>query len=205
MAFNPARFTRNAVVVVATIALGVLVWDKWIDPNVFPKRFGVVVDGEIYRSGELTPAATAKVVREHGIRTIVDLGAHELGSVEEHREADTADALGVDRVRFGLFGDGRGDPNRYVAALEIMRDPARQPVLVHCAAGSERTGCAVALYRVHEQGWDLDRAYAETLNYDHDTRDNPHLREMLDAWAKPIGAALGDGGVIPYDGPTRPQ
>jgi protein-tyrosine phosphatase len=34
---------------------------------------------------------------------------------------------------------------RFVAALDVIADPARLPVLVHCAAGKDRTGMLVAL------------------------------------------------------------
>ncbi|KAL8700542.1 MAG: hypothetical protein Q9201_005393 [Fulgogasparrea decipioides] len=33
-------------------------------------------------------------------------------------------------------------------ALDILRDPERQPVLVHCNKGKHRTGCIIACYRM---------------------------------------------------------
>jgi hypothetical protein len=35
----------------------------------------------------------------------------------------------------------------------IATDPARQPVLVHCRRGADRTGAMVAIYRVVVEGW----------------------------------------------------
>jgi protein tyrosine/serine phosphatase len=197
------KFSRNALLITATIALSAYVADASILPNLFPKRFGVVDQGRLYRSGNLTPAATAKVVRAHNIRTIVDLGAYAPGSPEEARAQATADALGVTRHRFPLFGDGTGDPNAYVHALRIATDPAHQPVLIHCAAGSERTGCAVALYRVLEHGITPDAAYDETRAFDHDPRRNPRLKPMFDTWREPIFSALSSGHTIPYDGASK--
>ena len=49
--------------------------------------------------------------------------------------------------------------------LAIVRDPANQPVFVHCQHGSDRTGAAVACYRVIEQGWTKDEAIAELPAY----------------------------------------
>lgn len=201
--FNPVRFARNAAIIVIAVVAGVLVARDWAIPNLVPKNFGVVVEGELYRSGELTPTTTARVVREHGIRTIVDFGAHEPGSSEEARAQATADALGVTRYRLPLFGDAQGDPNRYAEALAIMTDPEQQPVLVHCAAGAQRTGCAVALYRHIVEGMDLDAAYDEANRYRHDPSDNPHLRRMLDTWADDVERAFRDGSTIEYDGPTK--
>jgi len=180
------------LVVLVGFAVKETVWEQ-----VFPKNFGVVVDGEIYRSGELTPSATSKVVHEHDIRTIVDFGAHDADSVEERRAQRVADALGVERYVYRLSGDAQGNPNAYVRALEIMTDPEMQPVLVHCAAGSERTGCAVAMYRYTIEGVPLDEAYEETKDFKHRTGRNPHLREMLDEWADDVKRAHESGGLIP--------
>ncbi|MEM7629629.1 MAG: tyrosine-protein phosphatase [Planctomycetota bacterium] len=201
--FSPLKFSRNAGLIVLLIVGGVFAVRDWIIPNIWPKNFGVVVEGALYRSGELTPTATRKVINERGIRTIVDFGAHELGSYEETRAQAIADAMGVRRVRLALFGDAQGDPNRYTEALKIMTDPGAQPVLVHCAAGAQRTGCAVALYRQIVEGVSLEDAYDEANTYRLDPSDNPHLRRMLDAWSDDVERAYREGGTITYDGPTR--
>lgn len=165
--------------------------------NVLPKRFGEVVPGEIYRSGKLTPAALAEVVREHGIRTIVDFGAWPEGSRADRREERAAAALGVERIRLpGLEGDSTGEVNGYVEALRIMNDPERRPVLVHCGAGTERTGCVVALYRMFEEGWTLEEAYDEADRMGHSPERNPRLRETLETYTGPIRRALESGGSL---------
>ncbi len=194
--FSLARFLRNALAVALIVTGGVLAYREWVRPNLIPKNFGVVTEGVLYRSGKLTPAATEKVVREHGIRTIVDLGAFEPGTREERLAQRTADALGVDRVRMDLEGDATGNPNFYAEALRIMTDLARQPVLVQCGAGSERTGCVVAMYRHLVEGVPMDDAYAETQRYKHSPRRNPRLREVFDAWTEPVGRALREGGEV---------
>jgi len=53
---------------------------------------------------------------------------------------------GIECVEFLLPSDGTGDPEKYVRALQLMTDPQRQPVLVHCGAGAQRTSTAVILY-----------------------------------------------------------
>ena len=178
------------------VALSAYVVKQTVWEQVFPKNFGVVVEGTIYRSGELTPSATRKVAERHGIRTIVDFGAHEADSVEERRAQRVADALGVERYVYRLSGDAQGNPNAYVRALEIMTDPEMQPVLIHCAAGSERTGCAVAMYRHVIEDVPIDEAYEETKRFKHRTHRNPHLRAMLDEWADDVERAYETGGVI---------
>lgn len=190
----------------AVVVLAIVGYRDLVHPNLFPKRFAVVVPGEIYRSGKLTPAALTKVVREHEIRTVVDLGAwvgDEPGRVRaREREARTAAALGVDLHVFELIGDATGDPQQYVDALRIVMDPASRPVLVHCGAGTERTGCLVAMYRMHAEGATLDEAYAEADRAGHDGDRNPHLRQVLETWSGPVLEALRTGGDLerPEDG-----
>lgn len=201
-AWSWPRFCRNAIVIVGVVALGALAWVHVLEPNLNPKNFGVVTQGRIYRSGDLTPGAIESIVNDHCVRTVVDLGAHHPGSPGEQREQQTLDALGIERVSLRLFGDAQGDPNEYVKALRVMTDPERGPVLVHCAAGAQRTGAAVALYRMLIEGTSLDDAMLEAQQYRHDPVDNPHLREMLVRWAEPIRQSLESGEPIPYDGPT---
>ena len=196
---TPASKAKLIVSIVALIAiLAGVIWYADEGHELFwPKRWGVVQEGAIYRSGEPTPSATRRVVKEMGIRTIIDLGAHTPGTKEERTAQAVAAELGVRRYRFGLIGDATGDPNDYVLALRIMNDPAHQPVWVHCAAGSERTGCLIALHRSINEGWDVQAAYAETHEYDHD--DNPYLRPMLETWLPEIERAYTRGGEIAYD------
>ncbi len=203
-AWSWPRFVRNAIVIVGVVALGALAWVHLIQPNLMPKNFGVVREGQLYRAGDLTPGAFEKIAKEEGVRTVVDLGAHHPGSPGERREQQTLDALGVQRVSLRLFGDARGDPNEYVKALRVMTDPERGPVLVHCAAGAQRTGAAVAFYRMLIEGTSLDDAMLEAQQFRHDPKDNPHLREMLETWGEQIRRSLETGEAIPYDGPTPP-
>src|SRR5262249_37515108 len=44
---------------------------------------------------------------------------------------------------------------------DIMDRPENYPVLVHCFAGSHRTGAYCAVYRMEYQGWSNARAIAE--------------------------------------------
>lgn len=48
-----------------------------------------------------------------------------------------------------------------VRFLKIVSDPKNQPVFVHCAYGSDRTGTMVAAYRMTKQSWSADEAIKE--------------------------------------------
>ena len=185
------------VVVAAAVAVG-WVLRYHVRDNVWPRNFGVVQEGVLYRSGRQTEAMMARLVREHGIRTIVDLGNAPRGSAASGHWDQVAAALGVERYAFGLQGDGTGDPNDYVAALKVIRDPAKRPVLVHCAAGAQRTSVCVALHRTIDEGWPLERAMGEALEYRHRPEKNPALRPYVERWQGAIAEALRTGKGIAW-------
>lgn len=197
---RPDRFKSARLVAAAAliVGLGAFLWTKAVAPNLFPKNFGVVDEGKVYRSGELTPAAFKLLRERHGIKTIIDLGTHEPGTADENREKRTAQLLGITRHVFNLEGDSTGNPNEYVEALRLMTDPANQPVLVHCGAGSERTGMAVVLYRHITQGTPIDEAYQECKDFSHNPKRNPRLPQMLHEWGDKITEAYKSGAAIAW-------
>lgn len=191
-----ARFSRNAGLIGGGVALAVWFAVEGVVPNLVPKNFGTVEPGVLYRSGGLTTVAFKSVVDKHAIRTVVDLGGFDTDPAADRRAQRAAEAMGVTRIVLPLSGDATGDPNRYVEALRIMSDPASQPVLVHCSAGAQRTGCAVALFRSVIEGWDDETALREAEDFRHDPKDNPRLREMFFTWRDEIENALHTGGAI---------
>ncbi len=191
----PRQARRIGGLALVLLALA-LFWHHGVRPNLFPKRFGIVADGRVYRSGKLTPEATRRIVEARHVRTIIDLGAWPEGSPDDRLAQRTADALGVTRYRFDLVGDATGNPNWYLETLRLMTDPARQPVLVHCGAGTERTGAAVVLYRSIIDGISLETAYAEADAAGHSPQRNPRLRAVLDRWAPAIERAYREGGSV---------
>src|SRR5262249_14421076 len=49
--------------------------------------------------------------------------------------------------------------------LSIVNDAANQPVYVHCVSGRHRTGVMTAVYRMTQDHWNADRAFAEMEHY----------------------------------------
>jgi protein tyrosine phosphatase (PTP) superfamily phosphohydrolase (DUF442 family) len=141
-----------------------------------PKNVGVVRAGVLYRSGQLDPKHFDQTLSQFRIRTVIQLNPESANAWE----ADAAARFGADLVRIQMPGTGLGRPEEFAEVLAIVRDPSRQPVLVHCAAGANRTGMTAALYRMLEEGWAHSDALREMQSRGFDGKaDLPnHLKRV---------------------------
>ncbi len=97
-----------------------LIWDHW----------DVVKPGILYRSGQLTGDQLRAAARRFGIKTVVNF---QLPGKEMERERTLARELGIGFVNLPMPGDGFGEEAQFRKVLELVDDPERRPVLVHCA------------------------------------------------------------------------
>jgi len=142
------------VAATAAVWLGVetrrnrLVWD----------HFDVVKPDILYRSGQLNGDQLAEAIRRYGLRTIVNF---QRPGPPLDEERIIAKRLGVDYLNLPMTGDGFGQESQFREVLKACDDPARRPVLIHCARGTCRTGASVALYRFERDGWTIADVSAE--------------------------------------------
>lgn len=107
-------------------------------------NFGVVVPGRLYRSNHPTPARLARMVRRHGIRTLVNLrGA--CGNGSDALSRAEAARLGIAFVDAPLSSGRAPSPAAVLELAESLRRAAT-PILVHCKSGADRAGFAAAIF-----------------------------------------------------------
>lgn len=198
---EPALSGSAVLVIVACIAAGIsaVLAAKWARHQIVPRNFGIVEPGCIFRSGRLNRRTLRKVRDRHGLRTIIDLGAFPADSHDERVMQGAAKELGLTRyVMRGIFGNATGNPNVYLRAVRLLASAENHPVLIHCAAGAERTGAAVILFRHLVQGKPIDEVYEEAMRFGHHPDKNAELRQYVEKHAAAIRGAFERGGDIPY-------
>lgn len=107
-------------------------------------NFHAVLPGEVYRCGQLTGPALGRLVREHGIRTVVNLRGCCPGAGWYRAEAEAAAALGVSLEDLNFSATRLPSPQSLRQLVELI-DRADSPILFHCQQGADRTGLASAL------------------------------------------------------------
>lgn len=147
------------------------------------KNFRVVREGVLYRSGQMTADGMKRVIHDYGIRTVVTLrDAKATGEAPPDAEEEAAcRKLGLKYVRITPrhWSSRDGGPPPVEAGVQkfvdVMRDPGNYPVLVHCFAGTHRTGAYCAVYRMEFEGWGNERAIEELKSQGY-----PHVEDEKD-------------------------
>jgi protein tyrosine/serine phosphatase len=132
------------------------------------------VSDDLYRSAQPT-AEGMRNLKKMGIETIVNLR-----SFHSDRSDIGNSGLAYEHIYMKNLHPERKEAVRF---LQIVTNPKRTPVLVHCQSGADRTGLMSALYRVAVQGWSKDEALREMT--DGGFGFHPILQNIL-AWFREL-------------------
>ncbi len=100
-----------------------------------------------------------EALRNLGVNLIVDLR----GSASKDEEA-TAKKLGMQYISIPSHCPyPKDDP--FAKFLRVLRENPAKRVFVHCRLGDDRTGMAVASYRMAEEGWSAEEAMKEMKTF----------------------------------------
>jgi protein tyrosine phosphatase (PTP) superfamily phosphohydrolase (DUF442 family) len=125
-------------------------WAGQIEKPGLP-NFHRVTDG-LYRGAQPT-ALGLQELRRMGIKTVVNLRT--LHS-DQDQLVDTY--LGYEHIAMTAWSPEREEIVRF---LQIVTDPDRTPVFVHCRHGADRTGLLCAVYRLVVCNWTKEEAIQE--------------------------------------------
>ena len=109
----------------------------------------------LYRGGQPSDEGLRTLAKK-GIRTIINLRIEDFN--KEVIEAYNGSDIRTIHLPFSPY-----DPQDriFIEFLKIMGNKASTPAFIHCFHGADRTGTAVAIYRIIMQNWDKEKAIAE--------------------------------------------
>ncbi|QDT64578.1 tyrosine-protein phosphatase [Calycomorphotria hydatis] len=196
----PVNHVRRLLIaggIVAGVAAAILIYDG-VKYQFIAKRFGVVVPGQVYRSGQISKWMFEPTIEKYGIDVVVDFQSVDNTCEHQAAEIQSYEKLGLEHYRFPLSGDGTGDIGVYTNALakiiELYR--ADRTVLVHCAAGTQRTGSLVAAFRLLELKQDPEEIYSELSKYDWNSWTDQALLVYLNANLPQVAEELHRRGIL---------
>jgi protein tyrosine phosphatase (PTP) superfamily phosphohydrolase (DUF442 family) len=120
-------------------------------------NFHAVEPGQVYRCAQLDGATLARVIRQNGIRTVVNLRGVCDPWPWYWEEARTTHALDIDQEDVAMSAGRMPSVNELNRLVEIL-DRAETPLLLHCRRGSDRTGLVSTMVRLLRSDDDLATA-----------------------------------------------
>ena len=115
-------------------------WGTKIEKKGLPNFFKV--SDTLYRGAQPTKDGFMEL-KKMGIKTIVNLR-------EYHTDEKFIEGMGFNYFQIPT-STSKPLKDHYQKFLDIVNNPDLQPVFVHCRHGADRTGTAVALYRITVQ------------------------------------------------------
>lgn len=147
-------------------------------------NFHTVIEGKLYRSGQIPPARLTAYLQKFNIKTIINLRSwaeRVACSRGEEEAAAKADA----KVLYAPMSAGRASTTEEHAELFKQFDAATEPILIHCSQGINRTGEACALYLIKKNGAPNEEALKQfDAKYGYKKESRPEKYEMIRLWGK---------------------
>ena len=107
----------------------------------------VVVENTLYRSAQLSVADLERDIAANHIKTVLNLRGENEQAAWYQQEVGLCRRLGVKHLDVSFSARSLPKPAEVALLLHDYQNAAR-PILLHCRAGSDRTGLAAAVYLI---------------------------------------------------------
>jgi protein tyrosine/serine phosphatase len=158
---------RNLII---TVMIVVVIFGIGWYRFVLPENFHSVREGILYRSGQGKGFELKNAVRQTNIKTIICV--RDVEPTDDARwldvEQNVCRELNVEFIRYPLDSHHLPSDSYLIEFLNLVQDPSRTPILLHCAQGKHRTGFFIALYRLVIENWSKEEALKEMELYGFD-------------------------------------
>ena len=129
-------------------------------------NFHEVEKGVVYRSSWLGSKKLEQAVDRLGVKTVLNLCGEQPGVEWYEGELEVSRRRGIKFVSMALSANTALDAAQLAKLTDALRD-APKPLLIHCRAGSDRTGLASAIYVATHGGSYHDAQNQLSLYYGH--------------------------------------
>jgi protein tyrosine phosphatase (PTP) superfamily phosphohydrolase (DUF442 family) len=123
-------------------------------------NFREVVEGRVYRSGQLSPQELESRIERHGIGSLLNLRGEKENREWYRDELEVARRHGLELRSLDLLPERLPSRPAVVALIDHL-ESLPEPILIHCSAGADRTGFASVIARMAKDGAPFDEARSE--------------------------------------------
>lgn len=121
------------------------------------ENFHEVDPGRFYRSAQLTDDELRTVVAKYHIKTVINLRGPQPEEEWYQNEEKVVDEMGIHLIDIGFNSQTVPRRAALIQYLTTLKNAPR-PILVHCRAGSDRTGEASAIYAIEYMNQSREKA-----------------------------------------------
>ena len=144
---------------IAIVSPAIFVGWRWASGNL-----GEVEHNRVFRSAQLGPKAIERLVRAHGIKTVINLRGRNPEARWYRLEREATLKAGATHVDFSMASDMWLSRNQAHALMNVLKD-CEYPIAIHCEWGAERTGLVSAFVSLSRPGNTIDEARGQFSPY----------------------------------------
>jgi len=133
-------FKKTKIFLIAFFLLLPIIYYLYIYNN-----FHTVIKNEVYRSKQLNKAEFIFYIKKYKIKSILNLRGYHPDTTWYKNEIESTKELNVTHYDYGISALHYCDVAQINNIISIITN-APKPILIHCRAGSDRTGLISAVY-----------------------------------------------------------
>jgi protein tyrosine/serine phosphatase len=145
------RLLRASIGIVLAVVLGAGSYAAYCGILIREGNFHAVQPGVLYRSAQLSPAELGLLVRQYGIKSVLNLRGAHAGAPWYDGEIAAVHTLGAVHYDYPISAKRLVTSRQIAELLDIVRR-APKPLLIHCKSGADRSGLVAALYEYAVDG-----------------------------------------------------